>query len=68
MAETIVKVGGEHGEALGSGRAVPLAVLVFYPDKEQIVVVGMDVRTKEETIAMLRKFWPGSIPDDASHS
>lgn len=54
----MIYTSGEHAEAVSEGRAVYLAVLVYYPNEDKLVTVGMDTVSKEETAAILAKFMP----------
>lgn len=51
-----IHLSGEHADAIAEGKAMPLAVLVYYPDEDKLATVGMDTVTAGETRAIMEKF------------
>lgn len=58
-----ITIQGEHADAIADGKALVLAVLVYYPDQQHLVTVGMDYRTAEETKAVLAQFVAWNKPE-----
>jgi len=56
MNRHLMELKGEHGQAVGDGKALAIAIIVYYPDSDKMVVVGIDRYPKEEIRAILKKF------------
>lgn len=53
---TVIEIFGEHRGALESGEARILAVLIYYPERDEIVTVARDDNRADDVYKMMERF------------
>ena len=54
---------GEDHELVESGKLIPLCVICYEPAEDRLILFPMAVRPKEETFAILKKYFRGKVHD-----